>query len=362
MLAPPRAGRPASPLKSLLEGAPRVLLAPVPLALLQPIFNRIATMCAHSRPELFNRLGPHAGKRFLIDPIDLPFVLVLPPDPSGPSHRASPPRAARASYARDRRHVLQPARHDRRHARRRRAVFLARSARERRHRSRGGAAQRARRFRGRGARQHGRGFGPLSGPAALGAVGVALHRREMERATNDHALRRRPELVCPAGTPAALRTAVDAGADAVYCGLQNETNARNFPGLNFTPRRARTVARLRACAQGQAAARGQYVSAGRQVRACGSDAIDDRRQARRRRGDRRRHGGRRLRRAHLSATCGCICRCRPAPRRRRRSASIANEFGVKRVVLPRMLTVAEIAEMHRQIPARSKPSSSAISA
>lgn len=46
---------------------------------------------------------------------------------------------------------------------------------------------------------------------------------------------RRPELVCPAGTPAALRAAVDAGADAVYCGLQNATNARNFPGLNFTP-------------------------------------------------------------------------------------------------------------------------------
>lgn len=45
----------------------------------------------------------------------------------------------------------------------------------------------------------------------------------------------RPELVCPAGTPAALRTAIDAGADAVYCGFQNATNARNFPGLNFTP-------------------------------------------------------------------------------------------------------------------------------
>lgn len=44
----------------------------------------------------------------------------------------------------------------------------------------------------------------------------------------------RPELVCPAGTPAMLRAAVDAGADAVYCGLQNATNARNFPGLNFT--------------------------------------------------------------------------------------------------------------------------------
>jgi putative protease len=44
----------------------------------------------------------------------------------------------------------------------------------------------------------------------------------------------RPDLVCPAGTPAALRDAVEAGADAVYCGLQNATNARNFPGLNFT--------------------------------------------------------------------------------------------------------------------------------
>lgn len=43
----------------------------------------------------------------------------------------------------------------------------------------------------------------------------------------------RPELICPAGTPASLRSAVDAGADAVYCGFANETNARNFPGLNF---------------------------------------------------------------------------------------------------------------------------------
>lgn len=42
------------------------------------------------------------------------------------------------------------------------------------------------------------------------------------------------ELICPAGTPAALRAAVDAGADAVYCGFRDETNARNFPGLNFS--------------------------------------------------------------------------------------------------------------------------------
>lgn len=42
------------------------------------------------------------------------------------------------------------------------------------------------------------------------------------------------ELICPAGTSAAFRTAVDAGADAVYCGFRDETNARNFPGLNFS--------------------------------------------------------------------------------------------------------------------------------
>jgi len=42
------------------------------------------------------------------------------------------------------------------------------------------------------------------------------------------------ELVCPAGTPAALRAAVQAGADSVYLGFRDETNARNFPGLNFS--------------------------------------------------------------------------------------------------------------------------------
>lgn len=41
------------------------------------------------------------------------------------------------------------------------------------------------------------------------------------------------EIVCPAGTPAALKAAVEAGADSVYLGFRNETNARNFPGLNF---------------------------------------------------------------------------------------------------------------------------------
>jgi O2-independent ubiquinone biosynthesis protein UbiU len=41
------------------------------------------------------------------------------------------------------------------------------------------------------------------------------------------------ELVCPAGSLPALRQAVDHGADCVYLGLRDATNARNFAGLNF---------------------------------------------------------------------------------------------------------------------------------
>jgi collagenase-like PrtC family protease len=41
------------------------------------------------------------------------------------------------------------------------------------------------------------------------------------------------QLVCPAGNLPALRAAVDAGADAVYAGFRDQTNARAFPGLNF---------------------------------------------------------------------------------------------------------------------------------
>jgi collagenase-like PrtC family protease len=41
-------------------------------------------------------------------------------------------------------------------------------------------------------------------------------------------------LVCPAGSPPALQAAIDHGADAVYVGFRDQTNARAFPGLNFT--------------------------------------------------------------------------------------------------------------------------------
>ena len=47
------------------------------------------------------------------------------------------------------------------------------------------------------------------------------------------------ELVCPAGNLPALKTAIDNGADTVYIGFGDDTNARHFAGLNFNEGRAK---------------------------------------------------------------------------------------------------------------------------
>ena len=158
----------------------------------------------------------------------------------------------------------------------------------------------------------------------------------------------RPELVCPAGTPAALRTAVDAGADAVYCGLQNATNARNFPGLNFTPaeleaaigyahaRHAKVLLAVNTFPRaGQFTLWREAVDLGARL---GADAliVADLGVA-----DYAAQTYPQLR-LHLSVQAGAS-----SPEAIR---FYAQEFGVKRVVLPRILTVAEIADIHRQIP------------
>lgn len=76
------------------------LLAPVPLALVQPVLGHIARHVARAHPALFARLGPHKTKRFLIDPTDFPFVLVLIPDAGQPylkayRRSANPPHDAK---------------------------------------------------------------------------------------------------------------------------------------------------------------------------------------------------------------------------------------------------------------------------
>ena len=45
------------------------------------------------------------------------------------------------------------------------------------------------------------------------------------------------ELLCPAGNLPALKAAIENGADAVYIGLKDDTNARHFAGLNFTEKK-----------------------------------------------------------------------------------------------------------------------------
>jgi putative protease len=50
-----------------------------------------------------------------------------------------------------------------------------------------------------------------------------------------------PELVCPAGSFPALKAAVENGADCVYVGLRDDTNARNFAALNLGEAAARNA-------------------------------------------------------------------------------------------------------------------------
>lgn len=160
------------------------------------------------------------------------------------------------------------------------------------------------------------------------------------------------ELVCPAGTPAALRSAIDAGADTVYLGFRDETNARNFPGLNFS--RAELSEGL-----GYARQRGRkiYVAINTFARAGEEERW---RQAVRTAAElevdavivadiglldyaARAHPGLRL---HLSVQA---------------AASHADAirfyheaFGIRRVVLPRVLTVQDIAALTRQIPVETE--------
>jgi len=166
-------------------------------------------------------------------------------------------------------------------------------------------------------------------------------------ATDRHAARRQLEMVCPAGTPAALRAAVAAGADAVYCGYNDATNARNFPGLNFSADEMR-VAIDHAHRQGvkvlvaintypQAGAVDLWRQAVRLSAELGADAV-------------------------ILADIGLLDYAATRHPQLRRHLSVqasasnvdsirffAREFDVKRVVLPRVLTIEEIAALNREI-------------
>ncbi len=62
-------------------------LPPLPLFILQPLLSRIVKNVTRKHPELFARLGDSCKKSFLIDPHNVPFFLLLQPDPDNPQLR-----------------------------------------------------------------------------------------------------------------------------------------------------------------------------------------------------------------------------------------------------------------------------------
>jgi putative protease len=155
------------------------------------------------------------------------------------------------------------------------------------------------------------------------------------------------ELVCPAGTLPALRAAVDAGADAVYVGLRDRTNARNFPGLNFgRDELAEGLSYAHARGRKLFLAVNTYPAAGSfgpwraavdTAARIGVDAV-------------------------ILADIGLLAYCAETHPDLRRHLSVqasaanseaiafyAREFGVRRVVLPRVLSVPEIATLNSQV-------------
>ncbi len=154
------------------------------------------------------------------------------------------------------------------------------------------------------------------------------------------------EIVCPAGTPAALRAAVKAGAHTVYCGFNDETNARNFPGLNFDREEMREgVSFAHSHGSKVLIAINTFPRAGDEAiwhraindaEACGVDSV-------------------------ILADLGLLDHAAKNHPGLRRHLSVqaaaanadminfyADAFGVKRVVLPRVLSVPEIAAINAE--------------
>lgn len=72
------------PTQATFKNLPRWLLRPLPLIILQPILQRLIDHLTQERSDLFERLGAQKNKTYLIDPLNLPFVFLLYPDPTRP--------------------------------------------------------------------------------------------------------------------------------------------------------------------------------------------------------------------------------------------------------------------------------------
>ncbi len=61
------------------------LVPPLPLFVLRPVLSRLIQMLTRRHPGLFDRLGSYGNSSYLIDPVDLPFALLLSPDVQNPT-------------------------------------------------------------------------------------------------------------------------------------------------------------------------------------------------------------------------------------------------------------------------------------
>ena len=159
---------------------------------------------------------------------------------------------------------------------------------------------------------------------------------------------RLPQLICPAGSLPALKKAVKYGADAVYVGFKDPTNARNFGGLNFTDAQlAEGIAFAHRHGCEVLIAINTYLQAGRcapwyaavdRAAALGADAViiadlalldyAQRQQPQLRR--------------HLSVQGSAT---------NAEAINLAHEyFGISRVVLPRVLTLAQVEYVAAHTP------------
>ena len=225
------------------------LLGVLPLAPLSLASAQLARSLGRRHPSLFKRLGDQANKVFLIDPTDLPIAFRLSPNSGDPrldvvrSSDASPwdariagPLAALLGlvhgafdgdalfFSRDL--IIEGDTE---------AVLALRNAIDNEEIDMASEITAL--------------FGPLERLVETSGANPGRSGREFDRRRPDSrrsggrmnsqahsqaGLQAPLELICPAGTPAAFRVAVEAGAHAVYCGFADETNARNFPGLNFS--------------------------------------------------------------------------------------------------------------------------------
>ncbi len=156
------------------------------------------------------------------------------------------------------------------------------------------------------------------------------------------------DLVCPAGNLPALKGAVDHGANAVYMGFRDDTNARSFPGLNFSEGNARDGIRY-------AHARGTrvYVAINTYPQPGGfarwQAAVDHAAEL----------GVDALIVADMAVLDYAMHAHPDLPRHLSVQGSASNyeairfyhdTFGVRRVVLPRVLSLAQVARVIEQVP------------